>query len=238
MKKASIFLLGIMMMLSAQARHNIQLCNDSIPSDSIPADSIPAVTDSLKNDTTAKTRKPEKKETEYEKLLKKGGVTTEGLFTVRHIEDKYYFEVPDDMLGRMLLCVTRFTAVPQSLGKFAGEEVSEGTVYFEKRDTTQLLLRQYVQSHLSDPGDQITRTLLQSTVDPMIMSFKIIGRNKEQNGSLICAEILGIQGHEKALCSYEASPRTAEYYKTRPCAAKVESAARIFADYLGDKYRS
>lgn len=26
--------------------------------------------------------------------------------------------------------------------------------------------------------------------------------------------------------------RTAEYYKKRPCAAKVESAARIFAGYL------
>ena len=207
MKKASIFLLGIMMTLSAQARHNIQLCNDSIPSDSIPADSIPAVTDSLKNDTTAKARKPEKKETEYEKLLKKGGVTTEGLFTVRHIEDKYYFEVPDDMLGRMLLCVTRFTAVPQSLGKFAGEEVSEGAVYFEKRDTTQLLLRQYVQSHLSDPGDQITRTLLQSTVDPMIMSFKIIGRNKEQNGSLV--EVTGLFKGDNQLTSLTSNAKTA-----------------------------
>ena len=29
-----------------------------------------------------------------------------------------------------------------------------------------------------------------------------------------------------------ASPRTAEYYKKRPCAAKVENAARIFAGYL------
>ena len=46
------------------------------------------------------------------------------------------------------------------------------------------------------------------------------------------AEILGLKGHEKVICHYEASPRTAEYYKTRPCAAKVESAARIFADYL------
>jgi len=43
---------------------------------------------------------------------------------------------------------------------------------------------------------------------------------------------LGLKGHEKAQCTYVASPRTAEYYKTRPCAAKVESAARIFADYL------
>ena len=42
----------------------------------------------------------------------------------------------------------------------------------------------------------------------------------------------GIKGHEKAHSSYIASPRTAEYYKTRPCAAKVESAAKIFAEYL------
>lgn len=67
---------------------------------------------------------------------------------------------------------------------------------------------------------------------------QLLNRSKQDNGSLICAEILGIQGHEKAQCTYEASPRTAEYYKTRPCAAKVESAARIFADYLKEKYLS
>ncbi|MCR5819478.1 MAG: C-GCAxxG-C-C family protein [Bacteroidaceae bacterium] len=61
---------------------------------------------------------------------------------------------------------------------------------------------------------------------------QLLAQSAEQNGSLICAEILGIKGHEKAHSSYEASPRTAEYYKTRPCAAKVESAARIFANYL------
>lgn len=63
----------------------------------------------------------------------------------------------------------------------------------------------------------------------------LLARSKEENGSLICAEILGIQGNEKAHSSYVASPRTAEYYKQRPCAAKVESAARIFADYLRGK---
>ena len=61
---------------------------------------------------------------------------------------------------------------------------------------------------------------------------ELLAQSKAQNGSLICAEILGIKGHEKATNSYIASPRTAEYYKTRPCAAKVESAARIFAEYL------
>ena len=65
---------------------------------------------------------------------------------------------------------------------------------------------------------------------------ELLAKSEQQNGSLICAEILGLKGHDKAHCTYEASPRTAEYYKTRPCAAKVESAARIFADYLKAKY--
>jgi len=65
---------------------------------------------------------------------------------------------------------------------------------------------------------------------------QLLARSEAENGSLICAEILGIQGHEKAHSNYMASARTAEYYRQRPCAAKVESAARIFADYLKDKH--
>lgn len=61
---------------------------------------------------------------------------------------------------------------------------------------------------------------------------ELLAQSEAENGSLICAEILGLKGHEKAQSSYVASPRTAEYYKKRPCAAKVESAARIFANYL------
>ena len=63
----------------------------------------------------------------------------------------------------------------------------------------------------------------------------LLAKSKAENGSIICAEILGLKGHEKAASSYVASARTAEYYKTRPCAAKVESAARIFANYLKAK---
>lgn len=64
---------------------------------------------------------------------------------------------------------------------------------------------------------------------------ELLAQSKTENGSLICAEILGLKGTEKAISSYVASPRTTEYYKTRPCAAKVESAARIFATYLKKK---
>jgi len=64
---------------------------------------------------------------------------------------------------------------------------------------------------------------------------ELLEKSKADNGSLICAEILGLEGYEKAQNSYVASARTTEYYKTRPCAAKVESAARIFAKYLRGK---
>lgn len=52
---------------------------------------------------------------------------------------------------------------------------------------------------------------------------------KEANGSIICAELLGIKPKEG---DHTPSERNAAYYKSRPCAAKVESAARIFANYL------
>lgn len=66
---------------------------------------------------------------------------------------------------------------------------------------------------------------------------QLLEESERENGSLICAEILGLKG-DKARCSYVPSERTLEYYKTRPCAAKVESAARIFAGYLSKKHIS
>lgn len=77
-----------------------------------------------------------------------------------------------------------------------------------------------------DGADRKGKSMCYKVVQELLDEFKV------QNGSVVCAELLGLKGHEKAQSSYVASPRTAEYYKTRPCAAKVESAARIFAEYL------
>ncbi len=63
----------------------------------------------------------------------------------------------------------------------------------------------------------------------------IAAKYKERNGSLICAEILGLNGAKAVPVSAEASERTPEYYKIRPCAMKVKSAAIIFAEYLESK---
>ena len=64
---------------------------------------------------------------------------------------------------------------------------------------------------------------------------QLLGKFKERNGSVICAELLGLNGQQIAKETHEASERNAEYYKKRPCAAKVESAARVFAEYLETK---
>lgn len=72
---------------------------------------------------------------------------------------------------------------------------------------------------------------------------KLLASFKAENGSIICAELLGLKplgSQEDSLAApVFGSPvpdeRNAEYYKKRPCAAKVASAARIFANYLLSK---
>ena len=190
--KIITLLLGILLAAPTMAHGHYTLKADTIARDTIVTDTIARDTtaaDTAKAQQPIAKKKAEKKETEYEKLMKKGGTRTEGLFTVHHIEDKYYFDVPDSLLGRMLLCVSRFTAVPQNFGQFAGEEVNNCAVYFERRDTAQLLMRQYVLSQVADEGDNISRTLEQSTIDPIVLALKIIKKEKDgevdNDGSLV-----------------------------------------------------
>jgi len=54
-------------------------------------------------------------------------------------------------------------------------------------------------------------------------------RYEEANGSIICRDLLGLDVKHD-----ESAPekRTAEYYKKRPCAEKIGSAAEILETYL------
>ena len=119
--------------------------------------------DKAKKDTTAA-----KKTNAYDKLVKKGGSVRNGLFTVRHIEDKWYFEVPQSITDRMLLAVTRFTSVPQAFKELPGEEVNHSTIYFEKRDDKTLLLRAYAKTQVADAKEQMAQLVEKSTADPIV----------------------------------------------------------------------
>ena len=192
---------GLMLATTIQAKPFFAVKADTLSKDTTVIDT----TKVDKEDVKSKTKK-EPKETEYQKIIKKGGTVTDGLFRVRHIEDKYYFEVPDSMIGRYILCVTRFTAVPQNFGMFAGEEITHSTIYFEKRDTSQIMIRQYVLSHLADNGDNISRTLEQSTIDPIVQSFKVIGQNEEKDASLI--EVTSLFNSDNNLMSFSNNDKT------------------------------
>lgn len=67
---------------------------------------------------------------------------------------------------------------------------------------------------------------------------------RQRNGSIICAELLkkapsdspfggGLNTQESCM----PDERNAEYYRVRPCARKVESAARVFAEWLDSRDR-
>lgn len=77
------------------------------------------------------------------------------------------------------------------------------------------------------PGDREGKSYNYKVVQELAARFK------EEHGSLICAELLKLK--KGAPLTYEASERTAEYYKTRPCVNQIVSAAKIFADYLEEK---
>ena len=59
---------------------------------------------------------------------------------------------------------------------------------------------------------------------------QLAGEFSREHGSINCSELLKLK--KGAPLTYEASERTAEYYKTRPCVRQIISAARIYAEQL------
>ena len=126
-------------------------------------------------------KKKEEKLSDYAKLIKKGGSVQKGLFTVRHIEDKWYFEVPQDKLGKLFLIVTRFTAVPAGFQYNIGEEVNENVVYLEKHANA-LWLRSYVNNVETPEGSDLSQSVEKASVNPIVANFPIIKDSVKQAG--------------------------------------------------------
>lgn len=76
----------------------------------------------------------------------------------------------------------------------------------------------------SDAKDGSTKKNIYKSVQELAEKFK------EDNGSIICRELLGFQKNNKE--SYVPSERTNEYYKKRPCPELCKYAADILEEYL------
>ena len=79
------------------------------------------------------------------------------------------------------------------------------------------------------PGDREGKSACYKVVQQLAAEFS------REHGSIICSELLRLK--KGAPLTYEASERTAEYYKTRPCVRQIISAARIYAEYLESEER-
>ena len=55
-----------------------------------------------------------------------------GLFGVAQNDKDWYFEIPDSILGRRILAVTRYVSNTPGASEYGGEEVNEAMVYWEK----------------------------------------------------------------------------------------------------------
>ena len=72
--------------------------------------------------------------------------------------------------------------------------------------------------------DNTTKKNVYKSVQELAAKFK------EDNGSIICRELLGFKKNNKE--SYVPSERTNEYYKKRPCPELCKYAADILEEYL------
>ena len=91
-------------------------------------------------------------------------------------EENWFVHVPDSILGRLMLAVTRFTATPAGLEIYGGEQLRQQTVYFEKTFASgkdALLLRQKRMYIHADTIDAISKAVNVSSSDPILGIFKI-----------------------------------------------------------------
>lgn len=75
----------------------------------------------------------------------------------------------------------------------------------------------------TDPDNQEAKTYNYE------LARRMADRFKEENGSMICRELLGIEEREESAAPSE---RTREYYADRPCSRLVACAAAIIEDTL------
>ena len=97
---------------------------------------------------------------------------SEGLFGVGQNDKDWYFEIPDDLLGRRMLAVTRYVSNTVGAGVYGGEEVNEAMLYWEKAVNGNLLLRADVLGIQADAGQVIGKAVQASSENPIVAAFK------------------------------------------------------------------
>jgi hypothetical protein len=122
----------------------------------------------------------------YHTVITKNARTGMGLFTVHKVDDKYYFEIADSILGRDILVVSRLAKaaadmrVRGSMGGYAGDELNENVLRFEKGPNNKLFVRNLsYRERSADSSQAMYKAVMNSNIQPIVLVFDIKATRKD-----------------------------------------------------------
>ena len=107
----------------------------------------------------------------------------EGLFNVYKKEEKYYFEIPDSLIGREMLMVTRVAKMSVSI-PLTQHKLNEQVLRWDKKGKY-FLLRENSYVNFANDSLPISEAVVNSNFEPILFKFKIEASNDSLNTSLI-----------------------------------------------------
>lgn len=125
----------------------------------------------------------------YKEVITEKAVSKQGLFAVHRIEDKYYFEIPDSIMGREIMAVTRYIKVPANGGvgrsTYGGELSNQQTVSFQKGPSNNVFMRVITLVNTADTANAIFKAVSNSNLDAIAAAFPIAALGKDSSGVVI-----------------------------------------------------
>ncbi len=119
----------------------------------------------------------------YSDVITSKAVSDEGLFGVHKVNDKYYFEVPDSLLEREMLLVTRVAGSTQNLSFGGAGQKARGqqVVRWQRKENT-ILLRHVSFSSVADEDDPVYKSVRNNNFEPVIYTFNIEADKTDSTG--------------------------------------------------------
>lgn len=120
----------------------------------------------------------------YKEVITAKAISKTGLFTVHKVEDKYYFEIADSILGREILSVVRFAKVPAGAG-YGGEIANQQSITFERGPNNNVFLRTVTLVNQAQENQDIYKAVTNSNLNAIASAFPIAAFGKDSSGVVI-----------------------------------------------------
>ncbi|NOT09004.1 MAG: zinc-dependent metalloprotease [Gemmatimonadales bacterium] len=151
-----------------------------------PAPSTPPAQGGAPTGTPAPANAPQQGPRPYDQVITRAARSDSGLFLIHRVGARLYFEVPDSLLGRDMLLISKIHQAPEDLSPFlnAGSSVAEQLVRWE-REGDRILLRALSYRYVADDSLPIARSVQANTFAPIIRSFAVAAVGKDSAARVI-----------------------------------------------------